>query len=256
MERFLNYIERVGNKLPHPFFLFVSLSIIVILATAVMAGFDISAVNPKTQKVVEIKSLLSTPGIQYIFTSMVENFVKFPPLGIIIVAMFGIGLADKVGLLPVLIQSSVSKVPKSFLTFTVFVVGITGSIASDANYIILIPLVALIYHSLGRHPLAGAAAAYGAAGAGFDVSLLITTSDALFSGITTEAARLIDPKFYVSPLDNYYFAVVSVIILAILGTLIIDKFIEPRLQKTLPIDADVKAEPAHQLSDLRKKRIT
>ncbi len=253
MDKFLSFVERVGNRLPHPFFLFVSLSLIVILVTAIMSGLEMSAINPKTGAEVAIKSLLSTAGIQFIFTSMVDNFVKFPPLGIIIVAMFGIGLADKVGLLPVLIQGSVSKVPKPFLTFTVFVVGITGSIASDANYIILIPLVAMIYHSLGRHPIAGAAAAYGAAGAGFDVSLLITTSDALFSGLTTEAARLIDPNFYVSPLDNYYFAVVSVIVLAILGTFIVDKVIEPRLQRTLAVDADVKVEPPHQLSDLEKK---
>lgn len=253
MNKLLNFIERTGNKLPHPFFLFVCLSLLVIVVTAVMASFGVTAVNPKTEAVVSIKSLLSASGIQFIFTSMVDNFVKFPPLGIIVVAMFGIGLADRVGLLPVLIRSSVSKVPKPFLTLTVFMVGITGSIASDANYIILIPLVALIYHSLGRHPLAGAAAAYGAAGAGFDVSLLITTSDALLSGITTDAARLIEPDFYVSPLDNYYFSAVSVIMLSIIGTLLIDKVIEPRLNRTLKIDDDVQIEPPHELSDLEKK---
>lgn len=253
MDKFLNFVERIGNRLPHPFFLFVSLSIIVIAVTAIMSSLGVSAVNPKTGAEVVIKSLLSTQGIQFIFTSMVTNFVKFPPLGVVIIAMFGIGLADKVGLLPVLIRTSVSKVPRSFLTFTVFIVGITGSIASDANYIILIPLVAMIYHSLGRHPIAGAAAAYGAAGAGFDVSLLVTTGDALFAGLTTEAARLVDPNFYVSPLDNYFFSVASVISLAIVGTLIVDKLIEPRLTRTLTIDPDITVEAPRDLTDLEKK---
>ncbi|AFN35766.1 AbgT family transporter [Taylorella equigenitalis] len=252
MNKFLNFIERTGNKLPHPFFLFVYLSIFVIITTAFMAQMDASAVNPKTNAVVAIKSLLSDSGIQFMFTSMVENFVKFPPLGIIIIAMFGFGLADRVGLLPILIHSIFSCVPKRLLTFTVFVIGISSNIAPDAN-IILVPLVAMIYHSLGRHPIAGAAAAYGASGAGYDVSVLITTSDIGFAGITTEASRFIDPNFYVSPIDNYFFAVSSVVLLAIIGTILIDKFIEPRLNRTLKIDSNIHITPVIALSDLEKK---
>ena len=169
MDKFLGGIERVGNKLPHPFILFIILSIIVALSSTLLSIFDITAISPKSNEIVEVRNLISGDGLAFALTSMVENFVNFPPLGLIIVVMFGIGLADKVGLMGSLIHYTVAKAPASLLTFVVFLVGISGSIASDANYLILIPLVALIYHSLGRHPLAGAAAGYAAAGAGYDV---------------------------------------------------------------------------------------
>jgi len=236
MDKLLNGLERIGNKLPHPFILFIALAGLVAISSFFLSLFGVTAVNPQTKEVVEIKNLISGDGLQYALTSMVDNFVKFQPLGIIIVVMFGIGLADKVGLMGTLIHYTVAKAPNSLLTFVIFLVGITGSIASDANYLILIPLAAMIYHSLGRHPLAGAAAGYGAAGAGYDVSFLITATDAIFSGITTEAARLIDANAYVSPVDNYYFSAASVIVLAVVGTLIVDKVVEPRLKRTITID--------------------
>lgn len=254
MQKFLNGLERIGNKLPHPFMLFLWLSLIVAVSSALLSFFDVSAINPKTQKVVAIKNLLSGDGLAYALTSMVDNFIRFPPLGLIIVVMFGIGLADKVGLMGNLIRQTVTKAPPSMLTFVVFLVGITGSIAADANYLILIPLVAMIYHSLGRHPLAGAAAAYGAAGAGYDVSLFITSGDATFSGLTTTAARLIAPDAYVSPIDNYYFGAASVFVLAIVGTLMIDKVVEPRLKATIKIDENhIKPPELHEVSAQEKK---
>lgn len=243
MDKFLGGIERIGNKLPHPFILFIVLSIIVALSSTLLSVFDVTAISPKSNEIVEVRNLISGDGLAFALTSMVENFVNFPPLGLIIVVMFGIGLADKVGLMGSLIHYTVAKAPASLLTFVVFLVGITGSIASDANYLILIPLVALIYHSLGRHPLAGAAAGYAAAGAGYDVSLFVTATDAILSGLTTEAARLVDPTAYISPLDNYYFGAASVFILAIVGTIIIDKIVEPRLKRTIEIDSNHISQP-------------
>lgn len=236
MQAVLSSIERVGNKLPHPFVLFVILAGLVIAVSAVLSAFGVTAVNPETGAEVAVKSLLSGNGIEFMLTNVVSNFINFPPLGLILVVMFGIGLADKVGLLATLMQVSVAKAPPALLTFIVFLAGICGSIASDANYLILIPLVAMIYQSVGRHPIAGAAAAYAAAGAGFDASLFVTVGDALFSGITTEAARLVDPDAYVSPVDNYYFVACSVFVLALVGTLVIDRIVEPRLNRTLPMD--------------------
>ncbi|WP_116475469.1 AbgT family transporter [Zobellella maritima] len=235
MQRILGSIERAGNKLPHPFILFVTLGIFIVLLSALLDAAGISAVNPKTNAVVTVKSLLSDEGIVFMLTSMVSNFVNFPPLGLILVVMFGIGLADKVGLMSSLMQVSVAKAPPAMLTLVVFLAGICGSVASDANYLILIPLAAMVFHSVGRHPLAGAAAAYAAAGAGYDASLFVTVGDALFSGITTEAARTLDPQAYISPLDNYYFVASSVLVLATVGTVIIDRFVEPYLNRTLPI---------------------
>lgn len=237
MQRILSSIERAGNRLPHPFILFVTLGIFIILLSAILSATGTSAVNPKTGDIVTVKSLLSDEGIVFILTSMVSNFVNFPPLGLILVVMFGIGLADKVGLMSSLMQVSVAKAPPALLTLVVFLAGICGSVASDANYLILIPLAAMVFHSVGRHPLAGAAAAYAAAGAGYDASLFVTVGDALFSGITTEAARTIDPQAYISPLDNYYFVACSVLVLAVVGTVIVDRFVEPYLNRSLPVNS-------------------
>ncbi|GEA51472.1 aminobenzoyl-glutamate transporter [Vibrio inusitatus NBRC 102082] len=246
--RFLSWVERTGNKLPHPFLLFVYLAVAVILASAVLNFLGVNTYNPKTSDTLPVKSLLSGEGIEYIFTSFVKNFVSFPPLGTIVVVMLGIGLAERVGLLSTLLTQTVARAPKHLLTFLVFVAGICGSIASDANYLILIPLVAMVFHSVGRNPLAGAAAAYAAAGAGFDASLFVTVGDALFAGIATDAARIVDPEAYVSAVDNYYFVAPSVIILAIVGTLIIDKIVEPRLNRLHPISSMIKERPTTKIT--------
>ena len=242
MQAVLASIERTGNKLPHPFILFTILAGLIIVASAVLDLLGVSAVNPQSDAVVHVRSLVSPEGLEFMLTSVVSNFINFPPLGLILVVMFGIGLADKVGLMSTLMQVSVAKAPPVLLTFCVFMAGICGSIASDANYLILIPLAAMVYHSVGRHPIAGAAAAYAAAGAGYDASLFVTVGDALFSGITTDAARLVDPEAYISPVDNYYFVACSVFVLAIVGTLIIDKVVEPRLQRVLPMGKDFTAQ--------------
>ena len=244
MQGVLASIERVGNKLPHPFILF-----------AILATLGVSAINPQTEAEVTVRSLLSADGVEFMLTSVVSNFVNFPPLGLILVVMFGIGLADKVGLMSTLMQVSVAKAPPSLLTFCVFMAGICGSIASDANYLILIPLAAMVYYSVGRHPVAGAAAAYAAAGAGFDASLFITVGDALFAGITTDAARLVDPDAYISPVDNYYFVACSVFVLAAVGTLLVDKVVEPRLQRTLPMGKDFKTEVVTPTLTEAEKRV-
>lgn len=256
MQKFLNGLERVGNKLPHPFFLFLWLAAIVAAVSFIMSLSGITVTNPKTQAVVGVKNLISGAGLEYVLGSMVTNFINFPPLGLIIVVMFGIGLAEKVGMIGTLIHYTVAKAPASMLTFVVFMVGISGSIASDANYLILIPLVAMIYHSLGRHPLAGAAAAYGAAGAGFDISLFVTGTDVTLSGLTTSAARLINPEAEITPLDNYFFAAASVPLLALVGTILVDKVIEPRLNRTISIDESLIKKPEmHEISTQEKKAL-
>ncbi|MFC0268489.1 AbgT family transporter [Kushneria aurantia] len=254
MQAILNAIERAGNKLPHPFILFAILAALIVVLSSLLALFGVSAVNPQSGNEVYVRSLISPEGLEFMLTSVVSNFVNFPPLGLILVVMFGIGLADRVGLISKLMQVSVAKAPAPLLTFCVFMAGICGSIASDANYLILIPLAAMVYYSVGRHPIAGAAAAYAAAGAGFDASLFITVGDALFAGITTEAARIIDPDAYISPVDNYYFVACSVFVLAAAGTLVIDRLVEPRLQRTLPMSKDFTTAVDNQQLTTDEKR--
>ncbi|GEM79313.1 AbgT family transporter [Vibrio superstes] len=253
--RFLAWVERTGNKLPHPFLLFVYLAVGVMLISAIFNYLGVNTYNPKTAEATPIKSLLSGEGIAYMFTNFVKNFVNFPPLGTIITVMLGIGLAERVGLLSTLLTQTVAKAPRHLLTFCVFLAGICGSIASDANYLILIPLVAMVFHSVGRNPLAGAAAAYAAAGAGFDASLFVTVGDALFAGIATDAARIIDPDAYVSAVDNYYFVASSVFVLAIVGTLVIDKIVEPRLNKLHPLSTMVKEKPTADINMTKEEKV-
>ncbi|MCP3740123.1 AbgT family transporter [Rossellomorea sp. BNER] len=227
--RFLGGIEKVGNKLPDPFMLFVYLALFIVLFSWFIAGLDVTVEHPKTGEVLAIKSLVSGEGLQYILTSMLENFTGFKPLGLVLAMMLGIGLAEKVGLLETAIKKTVLNAPKGLVTYAVITVGIMGNLASDAAFVIIPPLAAMVFYTVGRHPLAGLAAGFSGVGAGFTANFIITGTDALLAGISTEAAKSFD--IAVTPVDNWYFMATSVVILTIVGGLITEKIIEPRLGK-------------------------
>lgn len=229
--RFLNGVEKVGNKLPDPFMIFIYLAIVVMVASFIFAQFSATVVHPGTGEELPIKNLISGEGLQYILTSMLTNFTGFAPLGLVLAMMLGIGLAEKVGMLEFAIKKTILKAPSWAVTYTIVFVGIMGNIASDAAQILIPPLAAMVFHKIGRHPLAGLAAGFAAAGAGFTANLLIVGTDALLAGISTEAAKIIDPSVVVTPVDNWYFNIVSVFILTVVGGLITDKVVEPRLGK-------------------------
>ena len=229
--RFLNKIERIGNKLPDPFMLFVYLALAVMVASFIFSQFDASVVHPGTGEELPIKNLLSGEGLQYILTSMLTNFTGFAPLGLVLAMMLGIGLAEKVGLLETAIKKTVLKAPQSIITYAIVFVGIMGNIASDAATILIPPLAAMVFYKIGRHPLAGLAAGFASAGAGFTANLLVVGTDALLSGISTEAAKIVNDQIVVTPVDNWYFNIVSVFVLTLVGRLITHKIIEPKLGK-------------------------
>lgn len=231
MQRFFNAIERAGNRLPHPVILFMFLCILVAVLSWFLAQYGASGINPKTGEAVTVKSLVSGDGLVFALTSIAKNFVTFPPLGVILVIMLAIGVADKTGLIAALMQVSVMKAPRTLTTFVIFLVGMCSHVASDAAYIILIPLSAMIFQAMGRNPLVGAVTGYVAVGAGYDASLLITPSDVILSGITTSAAQTIDSAAYVSPIDNYYFVAASAVLLSLVGALVIERFVEPMAGK-------------------------
>jgi aminobenzoyl-glutamate transport protein len=228
-QKFLNGIERVGNKLPDPFILFIVLAIIVIIASSIFSMFNASVIHPGSGEELPIKNLASGEGIQFILTSMLENFTGFAPLGLVLAMMLGIGLAEKVGLLDYAIRKTILKSPPALVTYTVVFVGILGNLASDAAMVLIPPLAAMVFYKIGRHPLAGLVAGYAATGAGFTANLFIAGTDAILAGISTEAAAIIDDSIVVTPIDNWYFNIVSVFIITIVGGLITDKLIEPRL---------------------------
>ncbi|WLR47349.1 AbgT family transporter [Halobacillus litoralis] len=229
--RLLNGVEKVGNKLPDPFMLFVYLSVFTIIGSWIISLFGVTTTQPGTGEEIAIKSLISGEGLQYILTSMLENFTGFKPLGLVLAMMLGIGLANKVGLLETAIKSTILKAPKSLITYAVIFVGILGNLASDAAFVIVPPLAAMVFYTLGRHPLAGLAAGFAGVGSGFTANIIIAGTDALLSGISTEVMESLDSNIVVTPVDNWYFMIVSVVVLSVTGALITEKIVEPRLGK-------------------------
>lgn len=229
LDRFLGGVERIGNKLPDPFMLFVYLSLFIIGVSFAVNQFGVTVEHPGTGEELAIKSLLSGEGIEFILTSMLTNFTGFAPLGLVLAMMLGIGLADKVGLIEAGIKKTILNAPKALITYAVVGTGILGNLASDAAFVIVPPLAAMIFYTVGRHPLAGLAAGFAGVGAGFTANVVVAGTDALLSGIATEAIKPFDESLIVTPVDNYYFMVTSVFVLAIVGALITEKIIEPRL---------------------------
>lgn len=237
--KMLNGVETVGNKLPHPITLFAILSLSIVIISAICEMLGVSAteelVNSSTGElettVVTVSSLLSGEGINYIITSAISNFTGFAPLGIVLVAMLGIGCAEGSGYISALIKKLVGVTPAKLITPVVVFIGVMSNIASDAGYVVLIPIGAIIFMSYGRHPLAGLAAAFAGVSGGFSANLLIGTVDTLLSGISTESAQILDPNYYVGPTSNLFFMMVSTFMIVILGTIVTDKIVEPRLGK-------------------------
>ncbi|MEI4771624.1 AbgT family transporter [Psychrobacillus sp. FJAT-51614] len=227
--RFLSFVEKVGNKLPHPFILFFYLTVLLVILSWILSLFKAAVVHPNTQETVAVKSILSYEGIQFILSDTLKNFTDFAPLGLVLTVMLGIGLAEKVGLLEMLMKRAILNTPRKIITFTVFFIGILGNIASDAAFVVIPPLAALVFLSVGRHPIAGLAVGLASSGIGFTANVLIAGTDALLSGISTEISQGINPDIIVTPLDNWFFMSVSTFVLAGLGTLITEKYVEPRL---------------------------
>lgn len=233
IDRVLNLVERVGNKLPEPFILFGLLFLLVVVVSTVVAAFGVTVHVPGDDEVTPIRGALSGEGLEFLFTSMAENFIGFPPLETVVTIMLAVGLAERTGLLTALIRVAFGGAPRWVLPYAVGLVGITASVMADSSMIIVPPLAALVFKAAGRHPVAGLLGGFAAVGAGYSTSPLVTSLDALFAGISNEvAATLPDPGTTVTPVSNYYFNAVSSIVLGLLAGLLIDKVIEPRLVRT------------------------
>ncbi|MFC4711874.1 AbgT family transporter [Planococcus dechangensis] len=231
-QKSLDRIETIGNKLPHPVTLFAGLAILVLVISAVLANLGISVEHPGQEgEIVEVKNLLNAEGIQYIFGSMVSNFIGFAPLGVVLVTMLGIGVAERTGLISALLRGFVLSIPKFLITGGLVFAGIMASVASDAGYVVLPPLGAVIFAALGRHPLAGLAAAFAGVSAGFSANLLLSATDAMLGELTISAAAIMDPAYAegMNIAMNYYFIIASVFLLTIVGAVVTEKIVEPRL---------------------------
>ena len=230
-QRMLNWTERIGNALPHPGTLFALFALATLVLSAVGYALGWEVIHPGTNEVVRTVNLLSHDGIHRVLLEMVDNFTGFAPLGIVMVAMLGIGIAEQSGLISAVIRLLVLNSHKHLLTFIIVFSGILSNVASDVGYVLLIPLAGVIFLAVGRNPIAGMAAAFAGVSGGFSANLVLGTIDPLLAGLSQEAARILDPSYEVNPTANYYFMVASTFIIAFAGTFITEKVVEPRLGK-------------------------
>ncbi|MBN2070011.1 MAG: AbgT family transporter [Candidatus Krumholzibacteriota bacterium] len=227
--RLLDRIEKAGNRLPHPATLFAIFALMIAVISDIIFRLGITAIHPGTGKVVEAVSMLNADGLRFMYSKATDNFVHFPPLGIVLVAMIGIGVAEGSGLISALLRHLVTAAPKRLVTAAVITAGILSHLASSAGYVVLIPLGAMIFTAFKRHPIAGIAAAFCGVSGGFGANFLIGSIDPILAGLTESAASLIDPGMHINPAVNFYFMVASAFLIVILGTWVTEKFVEPRL---------------------------
>ena len=260
LDRALNAVEIAGNKLPHPVTLFACLALFVIVLSAVLAALGVSATGMLVsggelkETTVTAVSLLTKDGMAYILSNAVNNFTSYAPLGMVLVAMLGVGVAEQSGMINTLLKKAVKITPAKLLSPMMVFLGIMSNIASDSGYVILIPLGAMMFKACGRHPLAGLAAAFAGVSGGFSANLLIGTLDPLLAGITQSAVTMIDPAYHVDVMGNYVFLCASTVVLTILGTFVTDKIVEPRLGKWDPaMGDDDENTDLTTISDLENK---
>jgi len=260
--RFLSSVEFLGNLLPHPITLFALFCLFIIVFSGIADWFGLSAIDPRPigaigrdpDGVIEVVSLLNAEGLQKIVTGLVTNFTNFAPLGTVLVALLGVSVAEHSGFLSAVLRGMVMGASKRLVTFTIVLAAILSNTASELGYVVLIPLSAMIFHSLGRHPLAGLAAAFAGVSGGYSANLLLGTIDPLLAGITTPAAQMIDPSYQVGPEANWYFMMISTFLIAFLGTFITEKIVEPRLGKYNDDEASESLDSnIEHLSDLERK---
>ena len=251
-QRALDWVERAGNQLPQPVTLFAVMIAIVLAASLVFSLLGTSAVHPGTGETIRTVNLLNGDGVRRIFTEMVTVFTSFPPLGLVLAVMLGIGVAERSGLIAAGLKGFVQMMPRRLVTMALVTAGMLSSIAADAGYVVLVPLGAVIFRSMGRHPLAGLATAFAGVSGGFGANLFLTGLDPLMAGFTQPAARMIDPGYVVDPTANWYLLAASVPIVAIAGTFVTERILEPRLGKWSPEPGEelpAEAGPAEATAD-------
>lgn len=237
MQKILDVVERVGNKVPHPAIIFLGLIalVLVIAHILVMTGASVTypMINATTHEVEEVttsaRSLLNIEGIRFMYTSLIPNFMGFTAVGLMIVAMVGAGVAEESGLVKALIRKLVIVSPPKALTYILVFAGILSSVAADAGYLVLIPLAGIAFISIGRHPLAGLAAGFASVAGAFTVNMLIKPLDAVLTEFTNDAIHLVNPAISIDLTANVWFSIVSVLFLTVVITLITERIIEPRL---------------------------
>ncbi len=259
--RFLAFVEWLGNLLPHPVTLFAIFAVSVILISGLAGWMELVVEDPRPEGsrgraddgLIRAISLMSGDGLRRIVEGLVTNFTSFVPLGTVLVALLGVGVAEHSGLLSAAIRAIVLKAPRHLITMAVVFAGVISNTASEMGYVVLVPLAGVIFLALGRHPLAGMAAAFAGVSGGYSANLLIGTVDPLLAGITEEAARLIDPEYTVHAAVNWYFMIASTFLITTIGTWVTNRIVEPRLGTYDDTHADPSVHDDRALEPLSDK---
>ena len=262
-ERFLAVVERMGNLLPHPVTLFFLFALGTVVLSGIGGWFEWSVEDPRPEGapgrspdgLIKAVSLMNEDGLRRILENLVDNFVNFKPLGTVLVALLGVSIAEHSGLLTAAIRLVVIGAPKHLVTLALVFAGVLSNTASEIGYVVIVPLGAVIFYSIGRHPLAGLAAAFAGVSGGYSANLLLGTIDPLLAGITEEAARMIDPEYEVHAAVNWYFMIGSTFIVALMGTLTTSLIVEPRLPEYDKSQAEEGVEESASFEPLTRLEI-
>ena len=253
VERALAAVERVGNKLPDPAVLFIALLFIVWILSWLFSFMDFSVIDPRTGEALIINNQLSGTALTAFFSAMVTNFSHFHPVGVVLVAMLGIGVAEHTGFINAALRSMMAVTARWLLTPMVILVGIISHSAVDAGYVLVIPLGGVIFYAAGRHPLAGIAAAFAGVSGGFSANFVPSALDPMLQGISQAGAQILDPSIVLNPLNNYFFTTVSSVLIISVGWFLTDRIVEPRLQHNR-LDGDLEDLPTMEpLEDNERK---
>ncbi len=246
-QRTLAAIERTGNRLPDPAMLFIGLLIIVWVVSWLLSYIEFSAIDPRNGEPVRVVNQLAGESLTAFLATMVKNFAHFHPIGVVLVAMLGIGVAEHTGFINSALRAMLRVTARWLLTPMIILVGIVSHTAADAGYVLVIPLGGVIFFAAGRHPLAGIAAAFAGVSGGFSANFIPAAIDPMLQGITQSGAQLLDPELTLNPLNNYFFTASSSLLIIALGWLVTDRFVEPRLADH-PLDEDI--EEMHSMDAL------
>ena len=259
LQRSLDTIERVGNKLPDPAVLFLLGLIATWVISKLLAGVEFSEIDPRTinkenpaGSPIQVKDMLSPAALAAFLSTMVKTFTDFHPLGVVLVALLGVGVAEHAGFIDACLKQLLKITPGMLLTPMLVLVGLLSHTAADAGYVLVIPMGGVLFYAAGRHPLAGIAAAFAGVSGGFSANPVVCALDPMLASITQSGARVLSATHEVNPLANYFFTGSSSILIILLGWFLTDRVIEPRLKG---VAVDGNAEDMPKLKELEAREV-
>ena len=248
-QRALDWIERVGNKLPDPAVLFLIGLLATWVVSLLLAGVSFAEIDPRTISAenpdgspIQVRNMLAPSALAAFLAGMVKTFTDFHPLGVVLVALLGVGVAEHAGFIDACLKGLLRVTPGFLLTPMLVLVGLLSHTAADAGYVLVIPMGGVLFYAAGRHPLAGIAAAFAGVSGGFSANPVVCALDPMLASITQVGVHVLDAKWIVNPLCNYYFTASSSVLIVLLGWFLTDRVIEPRL-RSVPVDGDPEEMP-------------